>query len=215
MAKFKIEKSNTVNEYFDATNVIGGTGGLFNTLTPTVVSPNVYIAGGTKGAAGSIIRSKGRGKFQVADSTNLYPNAMTAGNAYAVITAGNTNFAKFTNQYTSYGTGDIFTVIAPSATDASSGTVNLVGVNTLTNVPGQNLVAGQASLPIYLNAFTANVGNLGASGALHLLVLSIQMLTFLVFQNQLLVVILLTLLLALLVMPQLQVLLHMAQMVQT
>jgi len=165
MAKFKIEKSNTVNEYFDATNVIGGTGGLFNVLTPTVVSPNVYIAGGTKGVAGSIIRSKGRGKFQVADSTSLYPNAMTAGNAYAVITAGNTNFAKFTNQYTSYGTGDIFTVIAPSATDASSGTVNLVGVNTLTNVPGQNLVAGQASLPIYLNAFTANVGNLGASGA--------------------------------------------------
>ena len=37
MPKFKIEKTNTVNEYFDATNTIGGTGGFFQLLTPTVV----------------------------------------------------------------------------------------------------------------------------------------------------------------------------------
>jgi hypothetical protein len=165
MAKFKIEKTNTVNEYFDATNVVGGTGGLFNTLTPTVVSPNVYLQGGTKGAAGSIIRSKGRGKFQVADSTSLYPNAMTSSNAYAIITTGNTNYSKFTSSFTSYSQGDIINVINGSSTDVSTGIVNLVGVATLTNVPGQNLTTGQASLPVYLNAFTANVGNLGASGA--------------------------------------------------
>jgi len=165
MAKFKIEKSNTVNEYFDSTNVIGGTGGLFNILTPTVVSPNVYLQGGTKGAAGSIIRSKGRGKFNVADSTSLYPNAMTAGNAYVIITTGNTNYSKFTSSYTSYSQGDDFTVINASASDVSTGIVNLVGVATLTNVPVPNLSVGQASLPVNLNAFTANVGNLGASGA--------------------------------------------------
>ena len=131
---------------------------------PTVVSPNVYIAGGTKGAPGSIIRSKGRGKFEMADSTSLSPSAMTGGNAYAVITTGNTNWSKF-NNYGTVTAGDIWTVIQTSASDVSTGTVNLVGVCTLTNAPAASLSTGQASLPYNLNAFTANVGNTNTGSA--------------------------------------------------
>jgi hypothetical protein len=165
MAKFQIHKATNVNQYFDATEAstgVGGVGGLL-TISGAQLSPYVYIQGGTKGAPGFIMRSKGRGKFLMGDSTALYPNAMTNGNAYVIQSNGNTNFELWQNHGTT-STGDIFTAMASLPNDRSTGQVNLLGVCTLTNVGVGNLSAGQASLPINLSSFTANVGNLGVSG---------------------------------------------------
>ena len=81
MGKFKIQKSATVNQYADAGNVIGGTGGL-TSITGTQIRPNVYVSGASYAATGSILRQKGRSKFLVTDGTNTgvctladYPNA--------------------------------------------------------------------------------------------------------------------------------------------
>ena len=166
MAKFQIHKATNVNQYFDATEGstgVGGVGGLLS-ITGAQLNPSVYVTGGVKGASGYIMRSKGRGKFLMGDTTSIYPNAIVSGSAYLVTTAGNTNWEKFQNHGPT-STGDIFTAIGTNTGDTSSGLVNLLGVCTLTNVGVGNLSAGQASLPINLSSFTANVGNLGASGA--------------------------------------------------
>ena len=69
MGKFKIQKSATVNQYADATNVIGGTGGL-TTITGTQVQATAYVTGGTAGNNASLLRARGRSKFFVADTSN-------------------------------------------------------------------------------------------------------------------------------------------------
>jgi len=66
MAKFKIQKAATVNQYFDAGNVIGGTGGL-TTIAGTQIRPNVFVTGSA--GYGSILNQKGRGKFLVQDGS--------------------------------------------------------------------------------------------------------------------------------------------------
>mgnify|MGYP006269964521 CR=1 FL=1 len=43
MGKFKIQKGATVNQYFDAGNVIGGTGGL-TSISGTQIQPSVYLS---------------------------------------------------------------------------------------------------------------------------------------------------------------------------
>lgn len=69
MAKFKIQKSATVNVGFDQSAVIGGTGGLTG-ISGNQIQAKVYLTGGSQGANGSILRSKGRGKFLVTDGTH-------------------------------------------------------------------------------------------------------------------------------------------------
>ena len=167
MAKFKIEKSNTVNQYFDATNVIGGTGGLFSVLTPTVVSPNVYVQYGTVGAAGSIIRQKGRHKFLVADSTSIQDENIRAGNgnAYIITSPGNTNWAALGGPAYAATAGEVFTPTTSIPTLTTNGVVNLLGVCLFQNVPAANLSVNNMSLPFNTSSFTANIGNLGVSGA--------------------------------------------------
>ena len=66
MAKFKIQKAATVNQYFDAGNVIGGTGGL-TSISGTQIQPSVYVSGSA--GTGSILAQKGRAKFLVQDGS--------------------------------------------------------------------------------------------------------------------------------------------------
>ena len=68
MAKFKIQKSATVNQGFDQSAVIGGTGGL-TSITGNQIQVKVYLTGGSQGANGSILRQKGKGRFLVTDGT--------------------------------------------------------------------------------------------------------------------------------------------------
>ena len=138
MAKFKIQKSATVNQYADTNNIIGGTGGL-TTISGTQVRPNVYVNGANGGAYGSILRSKGKSKFMVSDSTTIQDEAITTGNAYVITSVGNTNWA-FLGGPQSAGVGDIFTAVNQNPSLTTTGTVNLVGVCTLANVPDRKSV---------------------------------------------------------------------------
>ena len=109
MAKFKIQKSATVNVGFDSTAVIGGTGGL-TSITGNQIQVKVYLSGGSQGANGSILRSKGRGKFLVTDGTRTGVCTLvnTAGGSLAVgqmslqaTTSAPANFyvARLTNKF--------------------------------------------------------------------------------------------------------------------
>lgn len=68
MAKFKIQKSDTVNSGFDNGSSIGGTGGL-TSISGNQIQVKAYPTGGSAGNA-SILRSKGLKKFLVTDGTN-------------------------------------------------------------------------------------------------------------------------------------------------
>lgn len=67
MAKFKIQKSATVNVGFDSTATIGGTGGLTG-ISGNQIQVKAYPDGGSAANA-SIIRAKGKSKFLVTDGT--------------------------------------------------------------------------------------------------------------------------------------------------
>ena len=69
MAKFKIQKSATVNVGFDSTAVIGGTGGL-TSISGNQIQVKAYPVGGSAANA-SILRQKGKSKFLVSDGTNV------------------------------------------------------------------------------------------------------------------------------------------------
>jgi hypothetical protein len=128
MAKFKIQKSATVNQVFDSSAVIGGTGGL-TSITGNQVRPNVYITGGSV-TTGSILAQKGRAKFLVNDGThtgqctltnlpaaNLSVGQMSIGIDTAVV-VGNAN---------SYAGGATTTAYVTFATSALAGKVPAVG----------------------------------------------------------------------------------------
>jgi len=146
MAKFKIQKSATVNQYFDATNVIGGTGGL-TTISGTQVRANVYVNNASAAALGSLLRSKGKSKFLVNDVTTINDEAITTGNAYVITSVGNTNWAALGGPQ-SATVGDIFTATSQNPSLSTTGTVNLLGVCSLANVPNANLSAGSMSIGV-------------------------------------------------------------------
>jgi len=146
MAKFKIQKSATVNQYFDATNVIGGTGGL-TTISGTQVRANVYVNNASAAALGSLLRSKGKSKFLVNDVTTINDEAITTGNAYVITSVGNTNWAALGGPQSAVA-GDIFTATSQNPSLSTTGTVNLLGVCSLANVPNANLSAGSMSIGV-------------------------------------------------------------------
>jgi len=146
MAKFKIQKSATVNQYADTNNVIGGTGGL-TTISGNQVRANVYVAGASVPALGSLLRSKGKSKFLVNDVTTINDENITTGNAYVITSVGNTNWAALGGPQ-SAGVGDIFTATSQNPSLSTTGTVNLLGVCTLANVPNANLSAGSMSIGV-------------------------------------------------------------------
>lgn len=67
MAKFKIQKSATVNVGFSSSGQSGGTGGLTG-IEGNQIQARVYLPGGAA-ANGSILRAKGKNKFLVTDGT--------------------------------------------------------------------------------------------------------------------------------------------------
>ena len=67
MAKFKIQKSATVNV---GPGIVGGNGGL-TSIDGNQIQCKVYLDGGSQGANGSILRQRGRGKFLVTDGTRV------------------------------------------------------------------------------------------------------------------------------------------------
>jgi len=141
MGKFKIQKSATVNQYADAGNVIGGTGGL-TSIAGTQIRPNVYVTGATFAALGSVLRQKGRSKFLVTDGTNTgvctlanYPNAnLSAGSmsigidtAYLSYCNVNVTSSPTTFAWVRFNSANLAAVSTPAVGDYVRGVPGIVG----------------------------------------------------------------------------------------
>jgi hypothetical protein len=153
MGKFKIQKSATVNQYADAGNVIGGTGGL-TSIAGTQIRPNVYITGASTGAYGSIKQQKGRGKFLVTDGTytgqctlqnlpnaNLSSGQMSIGIDTAYISYCNVNVASSptTFAWIRFNSANLNAVTTPAVNDFVRGVTGIVGnvkINSYSVVSG-------------------------------------------------------------------------------
>ena len=189
MAKFKIQKSATVNQYFDATNVIGGTGGL-TSISGFQVRPNVFVTGSA--GAGSILLQKGSRKFLVQDGSgnkgqctlvnlpqaNLVAGQMslpfdTAVISYANISNGGISSSS-TYAYVIYQTANITGVKSPTVGDYLRGTgltgnvvINTVTANATTGQSNANVTLGQTQtvanvtnqLTVYSGGYAARVTN--------------------------------------------------------
>ncbi|NDB58034.1 hypothetical protein EB001_06275, partial [bacterium] len=164
MAKFKIQKSATVNQFFDATNVIGGTGGL-TSIAGNQVRPNVYISGASAAGFGSILNQKGRSKFLVTNGTqtgqctlvnvpnaNLTSTQMSIGVDTAVITYANVSnggiSSSSTYAYVIYQTANVSGPKSPGAGDYLRGT-GLTG-NVVVNTVTANTTTGQSNANVSL-----------------------------------------------------------------
>jgi hypothetical protein len=187
MAKFKIQKSATVNQYFDATNVIGGTGGL-TSIAGNQIRPNVFVTGGSA-TYGSILNQKGRAKFLVTDGTrtgqctltnvpnaNLAAGQMSIGIDTAYITYANTAPIGGTTSYgyLTYLTANVSGPKAVTVGDSLRGTgitgnviVNAVVANTITGQSNANVSLGIAQTvssstnvaSIYVGGYAARLTN--------------------------------------------------------
>ena len=187
MAKFKIQKTATTNQYFDSTNVIGGVGGL-TSIGGTQIRPNVYVSGASSATYGSILDQKGRAKFLVTDGTykgqctlqNLPNIGLSAGQmsigvdtsviSYANISNGGVS-SSTTYAYVNYLTANVSGVHVPAAGDYLRGTgltgnvvistVAVVGSvsNANVTISSQTVanVSNQAS--IYAGGYAARLTN--------------------------------------------------------
>lgn len=145
MAKFKIQKSATVNQYADALNVVGGTGGL-TTITGSQVQAQVNVVQTGTTANGSLLRARGRSKFLVADTTNtIQDENFTNGNIYVIKNVLDTNWAALGGPKNPVA-GDIFTCIAQNPALTTSGNAYGAQVCKLVNKLGAELEPGEMSM---------------------------------------------------------------------
>lgn len=145
MAKFKIQKSATVNQYADALNVIGGTGGL-TTITGSQIQAQVNVAQTGTTANGSLLRARGRSKFLVADTTNTIEDEnITTGSIYVIKTVDNTDWAALGGPKDAVA-GDIFTCINQNASLTTNGNAYGAQVCRLVNKLPAELEPGEMSI---------------------------------------------------------------------
>ena len=135
----------TTSQYF---GVVGGSNtvpGQARSLTgadyPTV-KIRVYITGGSEDD-GFIITQKGAYQYKVAALTSINATSTAAGNTYRVLTVGTTDWAAIGGPTSSVAIGDIFTA---TGVGAGTGTVQLVGICTLSNEDNASLTAGNMTI---------------------------------------------------------------------
>ena len=177
MAKFKIQKSATVNQYFDATNVIGGTGGL-TSISGNQIRPNVFVTGSA--GYGSILAQKGRGKFLVQDASankgqctlaNL-PNANIAAGQMSIsvdlssfaANVGNLGISAATTfASVIYSNANIIGVASPTIGSTLTGVGTITGNVTITSIAAYGTSGSNANVSInsqiVANAATATVSS--------------------------------------------------------
>lgn len=135
----------TTAQYF---GVVGGSNtvpGQAMSLTgadyPTV-KIRVYITGGSEDN-GFIITQKGAYQYKVAALTPINATSTAAGNTYRVLTTGTTDWAAIGGPTSTVAIGDIFTA---TGVGTGSGTVQLVGICTLSNEADSSLTAGNMTI---------------------------------------------------------------------
>ena len=120
------------------TQYVGVVGGAAPTDTPSATNPRVVVtvnitlaSGAAAGVAtGYIIRQKGSHKYLVGDATTINDEDIQVGNAYMIVTVGDTNW-QAAGAPIGAGVGTVFTC---TSTDVGgTGTVNLVGVCVLSD----------------------------------------------------------------------------------
>jgi hypothetical protein len=177
MGKFKIQKSATVNQGFDATNVIGGTGGL-TSISGNQIRPNVFVTGSA--GYGSILAQKGRGKFLVQDASankgqctlaNL-PNANIAAGQMSIsvdlssfaANVGNLGISAATSfASVIYSNANILGVASPTIGSTLTGVGTITGNVTITSIAAYGTNGSNANVSInsqiVANAATATVSS--------------------------------------------------------
>jgi hypothetical protein len=134
----------TTDQYF---GVVGGSNtvpGQAKNLTganyPTV-KIRVYITGGSEDD-GFIITQKGEHKYLVAALSSINATATVAGNTYRILTVGTTDWAAI-GAPSGVVIGDVFTA---TGVGTGTGTVQLVGVCSLSNEADNSLTAGNMTI---------------------------------------------------------------------
>jgi hypothetical protein len=177
MGKFKIQKSATVNQGFDATAVIGGTGGL-TSISGNQIRPNVFVTGSA--GYGSILAQKGRGKFLVQDASankgqctlaNL-PNANIAAGQMSIsvdlssfaANVGNLGISAATSfASVIYSNANILGVASPTIGSTLTGVGTITGNVTITSIAAYGTSGSNANVSInsqiVANAATATVSS--------------------------------------------------------
>lgn len=190
MAKFKIQKDLYVNQYADAGNIIGGTGGNTSLSSSTQILPNVFLVSSAAATTGSILQGKGRSKFKVFDGNSIgvaslanVPNAnlvagqMSIGVDTAVITAANVNVytgGSTTYAYITYNinnvSGPATAYLTANSTGTSqyvrgtgiSGNVNLSSVVVTGTTANANVALGISQTVSNVASATLYVGTYAA-----------------------------------------------------
>jgi len=108
---------------------------------PTV-KIRVFIAGGSEDD-GFIITQKGAVQYKVAAVTSINATSTVVGNAYRILTVGTTPWSAIGGPTSGVAIGDVFTA---TGVGTGTGTVQLVGICTLSNEADAALTSGNMTI---------------------------------------------------------------------
>ena len=142
---------------FDGTEYLGVVGGANAGVASAaypVVKCRAFITGTLAEDDAYIITQKGSTKYQVATVTAVNDEDMTVGQAYRILTVGDTNWAAVGASVSNAAVGDVFTA---TAAGAGTGTVQAVGTCVLANQADSSLTAGNMNITFSAGDSTAQL----------------------------------------------------------
>ena len=131
--------------------VVGGANASVATTAYPVVKCRAFITGTGAEDDAYIITQKGTTKYQVATVTAVNDESMVVGQAYRILTVGDTNWAAVGGS-SSAAIGDVFTA---TAAGAGTGTVQAVGTCVLANEADSALTEGNMNITFSTGDSTA------------------------------------------------------------
>jgi hypothetical protein len=142
---------------FDGTEYLGVVGGAnagVATAAFPVVKCRAFITGTLAEDDAYIITQKGTTKYQVATVTAVNDEDMTVGQAYRILTVGDTDWAAVGASRTNATVGDVFVA---TAAGAGTGTVQAVGTCVLANQADSSLSEGNMNITFSAGDSTAQL----------------------------------------------------------
>ena len=136
------------NQYY---GVVGGASNTGTSATYPIVKCRAFITGSGAEDDAQIIRQKGAHKFLVIQVSSIADESIVTGNAYRILTVGDTNWAAIGGPANA-AVGDIFTA---TGAGAGTGTVQLVGTCVLADEADGALTEGNMNITYTLNDSTA------------------------------------------------------------
>ena len=133
--------------------VVGGANASVATTAYPVVKCRAFITGTGAEDDAYIITQKGSTKYQVATVTAVNDESMVVGQAYRILTVGDTNWAAVGGS-ASAAVGDVFTA---TGAGAGTGTVQDVGTCVLANEADSSLTEGNMNITFSTGDSTAQL----------------------------------------------------------